>query len=131
MNKDSFDCIYKFTIASLLLSGAADGKMQLVLLIIGISLACIALLVNLGSRAWHFLQLKPVSFGGAKLAPLSSFIAAILAGLIFPHMGHRDVESGGKAGVEVIINNAFWVGLVFLLSDFNGIQGLFLAGTEV
>lgn len=65
------------------------------------------------------------------VGPLLAFLAAVITGLCFPHMGHRNVESGGKAAVESVIRNAFCVGLLFLVSDFSGIQKLLLGGTEL
>lgn len=129
-NNYGFDWIHKATISCLVFSGATDGDMQQLLYVTGVSLACIALLVNLGSRAWHFLNWRPISIGGP-LAPLLAFLAAVVTGLCFPHMGHRNVEAGSKVAVEAIINNAFWVSSVFLLSGFDSIRKLILGGTEV
>lgn len=130
VNGDGFDWIYKTQVACLVFSGATQGDMQQLLYMTGVSLACTALLVNLGSRAWYFLQWRPISFGGP-LAPFFAFLFAFIAGLCLPHMGHPNVESGGKAAVESIVNNAFWVAALFLISNFGGVQRLLLGGAEV
>lgn len=46
-------------------------------------------------------------------------------------MGNRDIEAGGKAAVETVLKNMFWVGAVFILSGHNGFQSVLLVGTEV
>jgi len=130
LHNDTSDWIHKGTLACLIFAGATNGTLQLVLFLAGVSLACIALLANIGSRAWTFLQLRPVSLCGP-MASLISFVLAVLAGLVFPHMSHRNVESGGKPSVEGSMMNAFWVGLIFILSDYSGIQRLLVVGSEV
>ena len=127
LNKDGHDWIHKSMLACLVFSGAASGDMRRALLIVGVSLACLALLANLGSRAWYFLQWSPMSICGP-LAPMFSFFGAVLSGIFFPHMGHREIECGGKPAVESILKNAFFVCAFFGLSAHDGIQRLFLAG---
>lgn len=130
VNGNSSDWIYKAQVACLVCSSATDGDIQRFLYVVGVSLSCISLLANLGSRAWHFLRWRQISFGGP-LAPLLAFCVALAAGLCLPHMGHRNVPCGGKVAVETSINNAFWVSGLFLLSNAGTIQRVLLGGIEV
>jgi hypothetical protein len=130
VNGSSSDWIYKAAIGSLILAGAARNNLQKLLTIVGISSACIALLANIGTRAWHFLKWRPFSYSGL-LGSCFAYLLAILTGLLFPHMAHRDIEAGGKAALESILKNLLWVGSLFLLSDHDGFQRFLLVGTEV
>lgn len=124
------DWIYKIIIASLVLAGAAEGTTQRLLTVVGISLACTALLANMGARVWHFLKWRPFAYSGL-LGSWFAYIVAIIIGLFFPHMASRNVEAGGKAAVESVLKNIFWVGSLFILSDHDGFQKFLLVGTEV
>lgn len=129
LNKDRHDWIHKAILACLIFAGASSGDTRILLLIIGVSLACVALLANMGSRAWHFFQFSPVSTCGP-MTPLISFLGAVAAGIFFPHMGHREIECGGKPAIESIVKNAFFVSTFFALSSYESIQRCFLAGAE-
>ena len=130
INGNGSDWLRKLSIACLVCASAANGSIQNALQLIGVGVACITLLANLGSRAWHFLHWRPISFGGP-FAPLFAFVASLLAGICFPHLGQRKVESGGKVATESVMNNAFWVALVFLASDLADVRELLLGGLEV
>jgi hypothetical protein len=131
INGDANDWISKASIACLVFAGATQGTLKQILSVTGASFACITLVANLGSRAWHFLKWRKISFCGP-MAPYFSFLLSVISGLCFPHMGGcRYIENGGKVAVEAVLINAFAVSLLFLLSDYDGIQTLLLGGTEV
>jgi hypothetical protein len=66
------------------------------------------------------------------MAPHFAFLLSVFSGFCFPHMGGCPcIENGGKVAVEAVLINAFAVSLLFLLSDYDGIQKLLLGGTEV
>lgn len=116
------DLLRKGLVLSLALAGAATGQMQIVLTLLGISGACIVLLANLGCRAWHFLGWKPQRYHGLS-ASLVAYFAAIATGIVFPYMGHRDIEvGGGKAAMEYVIKTALTVAVIFVISDFDEVH---------
>ena len=95
----------------------------------GLSLAILVLLTNLGSRAWGFMQWRPIRNFGI-FEPVVSFLASGLVGLCFPFLGQRQVESGGKAALESAFGVAFLSALLFLASGFEGIQKCVVIGSE-
>ncbi|CAB9519575.1 expressed unknown protein [Seminavis robusta] len=130
INGEGYDWIHKLPIACFVAAGAVQGSLQRAFGIIGVSLTFVAILANLGSRAWHFLQFRKVSFGGP-LAPLFAYIISVLAGLCFPHMGGcRKIEEGDEVAAEAVLKSAFGACALFLLSDLDSIQRLLLGGTE-
>jgi hypothetical protein len=124
------DQIRKVLLLCLALAGAAEGTMQWVLTLVGIGLACIVLLANLGSRAWHFLGWHPQRYNGMS-ASIVAYIAAVVTGIFVPYMGHRDIEVGGKAAMEYVIKTALLVAVVFVISDFDEVQKFIIVGSEV
>lgn len=130
LNNDGHDWIYKAVLTCFVFSGVTSAEARRVLLTIGVSLACIAMLANLGSRAWHYSRMSPISLCGP-LASVISFVGAVSAGIFLPHMAHHDIEAGGKPAIESIVKNALFVCTFFGVTTYDGIQKLFLAGTEV
>jgi hypothetical protein len=124
------DQIRKVLLLCLTLAGAAEGTMQRVLTLAGISLACMVLLANLGSRAWHFLGWQAQRYNGMS-ASLVAYMAAVATGMLLPYMGHRDIEVGGKAAMEYVIKTALLVAAVFVISDFDEVQKFIIVGSEV
>mmetsp|Transcript_15154 Transcript_15154/g.28736 ORF Transcript_15154/g.28736 Transcript_15154/m.28736 type:complete len:267 (-) Transcript_15154:80-880(-) len=123
------DLSRKAVVLCLALAGAATGRLQKYMTLTGISLACIVLLANLGSRAWLFMKWKPLRYQGPG-APLVAYLAAVATGTVIPYMGHRSMEIGGKASVEHIIKTGVVVALIFLASDFNEVQKFLIVGSE-
>jgi hypothetical protein len=124
------DLIRKVLLLCLALAGAAEGNVQRVLTLAGISLACIVLLANLGSRAWHFLAWKPQQYNG-RGGSLVAYMAAVVTGIFVPYMGHRDIEMGGKAAMEYVIKTALLIAVVFVVSDVDEVQKFIIVGSEV
>lgn len=124
------DWLRKVIIFALALGGATTGRVQVVLTLFGISLTCAVLLANLGSRAWGFLKWRPLPYGGP-VTPAIAYLAAILAGITVPYMGHRRIEAGGKAAMESVIISAVLVAAVFVLSDYDSFQQFLVIGSEV
>ena len=129
MHGTGSDLSRKAVVLSLALAGAATGKLQKYMTLGGISLACMVLLANLGSRAWLFLKWKPLRYQGPGSSVLA-YLAAVVTGAVFPYMGHRSMEIGGKASVEHVIKTGIIVALVFLASDFNEVQKFLIVGSE-
>jgi hypothetical protein len=123
------DWLRKVLLFSLAMAGATSGLSQYALTLFGISLTCAVLLANLGSRAWNFLQWQPLGYGG-RLEPIVSYVAAILTGIVFPYLGHRQVEAGGKAAMESVFRVAFLVAIVFVVSDYDEIQQFLVVGSQ-
>jgi hypothetical protein len=123
------DWLRKVIVFSLALAGATRGYSQYALTLFGVSLTCAVLLANLGSRAWNFLHWQPLGYGGT-LEPIVSYVAAILTGLVFPYLGHRQTQAGGKGAMESVIRVAFMVALVFVVSDYDEIQQFLVTGSE-
>jgi hypothetical protein len=124
------DMLRKGLLLCLALAGAATGTMQRVLTLTGISLACMVMLANLGSRAWHFLGWHPQRYNGMS-ASIFAYMAAVATGILVPYMGHRDIEVGGKGAMEYIIKTALLVAAVFVVSDFDEVQKFIIVGSEV
>lgn len=120
----------KLVLLILAASGAATGNTQRYATLVGIGLACILLLSNLGSRAWHFMGWKPLlyqGFGGSFLA----YLLSIVMGIAFPYMGHRKIELGGSPAMNYVIRTAFLVAVAFVVSDIDVIQEFLVVGSEV
>ena len=125
------DWLRKILVFTLAISATTTGKTQFVLTFFGISLACAVLLANLGSRAWNFLNWKPIAGKGGIFEPIIAYIAAIIVGLTIPYMGHREVSAGGKAAMESVLRSAVIVAVVFLISDYDEFQEFLVIGSEV
>ncbi|KAI2502160.1 hypothetical protein MHU86_12296 [Fragilaria crotonensis] len=118
-------------IATLLLAfaGAATGDGQKYMTITGIFIMAGLLLANLGSRAWHFMKWKPISYRGP-FSPAVGYVIAMLSGFVLPFMGYREIEAGGKPALESVIGSALIVAIVFVLSDIDEIQSFIVVGSE-
>ena len=123
------DWLRKILTLVLALAGAATGDVQKYMTISGICLTGAVLMANLGSRAWFFMKWRPFWYSGP-FSQLLGYLAAIIAGLIFPYMGHREIEAGGKRALESVLTSAVVVAIVFVLSDFDEIQKLLVVGSE-
>jgi hypothetical protein len=123
------DWLRKTLLFTLLMTSATTGIPHLVLTLLGIGLTCAILLANLGSRAWGFLRWRPIGCLGM-FEPLVAFLVAMVTGVCVPYLGHRQVESGGKAAMESVIRLAFLVGILFIVSDYDEIQKFLVIGSE-
>jgi hypothetical protein len=130
INHQSSDYIRKGVVLSFALAGAATGRIRIFLTVFGITGACIVLLSNLGSRAWHALGWKPISYHGFAASALA-YLYSILVGIALPYVGHRSVIGGGKSAIEYVIQSSFWVALLFAISDYDAIQKFLVVGSEV
>ncbi|GKY90464.1 hypothetical protein MPSEU_000020200 [Mayamaea pseudoterrestris] len=123
------DLMRKLVIFVLALASVASGNAQLILTLMGIGGACLVLLANMGSRAWHFLRWKPQRyswFGAGFLA----YGKAVVFGMVFPYLGHRDIMVGGKAAIEYVIRTSFLAALAFVLSDVDEVQRFLVIGSD-
>eukprot|EP00536_Pseudo-nitzschia_multiseries_P000726 jgi/Psemu1/233957/estExt_Genewise1.C_90083 len=117
-------------------SASTDGTFQKVCTLGGIILTCLVLLANLGSLSWKYLHWKPfrgLYWFGTAYSPFDaivSYLAAILAGLCFPFMGHSTVEAGGTTAIESVMRIAVIVAVLFILSDYDAFQRLLVLGSE-
>lgn len=123
------DVLRKLVIFVLVLASASTGQAQLILTLLGICGACLVLLANMGSRAWHFMRWKPqrYSWHGAGLL---AYVKAVLMGIVFPYLGHRDIMVGGKAAIEYVIRTSFLAALAFMVSDVDEIQRFLVIGSD-
>lgn len=123
------DWIRKATMLILASAGAASGRSQKYMTILGVSMACSLLLANLGARAWFFLRWKPLGYDGP-FAALIAYLLAMLAGFIMPYMGHREIEAGGKRALESVLLASFIVAVFFCLSDIDEVQKFIVIGSD-
>lgn len=130
MSPMASDLLRKLVVFILAIAAIGQGLAQQVLTVIGISLACIVLLANLGARGWHFMRWRPQRYDGP-LASVLAYITAVLTGAVLPYMGHRNIEVGGKAGMEYVIRTAFFVAVAFIISDIDAVQNFLVLGSEV
>ena len=124
------DWMRKIVLLSLALASTTTSTTSMVLTLFGISMACVVLLANLGSRAWRYNQWRPLGYGGP-FEPVVSYVAAMIAGLVVPWLGHPKIEAGGKAAMESVIRIAFAVAVLFALSDYTPVQQYLVIGSEV
>lgn len=124
------DWIRKITILMLALAGAASGKSQVVLTMVGILCSCAVLLANLGSRTWYFFQWQPLSYNGP-LSSTLSYMTAVVTGFALPFLGHRTASVGGKPAIESILRLALLLSLSFVITDFDSVQKFIIVGKEV
>mmetsp|Transcript_23221 Transcript_23221/g.64574 ORF Transcript_23221/g.64574 Transcript_23221/m.64574 type:complete len:545 (+) Transcript_23221:71-1705(+) len=120
------DWARKACLLCLILAGAAttsgiNDEVQKYLTIVGISSACAVLLANLGSRAWHFMAWKPLSYQGP-FADFMAYLVAMITGAFYPFMAHRKIHVGGKAGMEHIIFSAFMAAIVYIGSGLEEVH---------
>jgi hypothetical protein len=96
---------------------------------VGLAAAVLALLANLGSRAWGFMRWRPIQNFGF-LEPVVGFFAAVFAGILFPFLGHAQVESGGKSALESTFGIALVSAMAFFVSDLDSIQKYLVIGSN-
>jgi hypothetical protein len=130
ISPNASDLLRKAVVMLLALAGIARDLTQQVLTLTGITLSIVVLCANLGSRAWYFMRWRPQRYDGCG-ASLLAYIGAVVTGLIFPYMGHRNIEVGGKAAMEYVIRTALFVAIVFVASDVNAVQRFLVVGSEV
>mmetsp|Transcript_115969 Transcript_115969/g.334897 ORF Transcript_115969/g.334897 Transcript_115969/m.334897 type:complete len:500 (-) Transcript_115969:226-1725(-) len=123
------DWLRKVIVFALLFSSMAGGTAMHVSAFVGISLAMMVLLANLGSRTWGFMQWRPIQHYGI-FEPIISFFMAVLTGLLFPFLGHRQVESGGKVALERTFGISMLSAIAFVVSDYDNIQKYLVIGSE-
>ena len=108
----------------------AGSKAQHILTLCGIGWACTVLAANIGARAWRHLKLQPLPYRGFGRTVVA-FLAATVTGLIIPYIGFRHSQAGGQKALETVIIGSIIVAAVFILSDFDVIQGFVVKGSEV
>jgi hypothetical protein len=124
------DVMHKVILLILIAASAATGTTQTVLTFLGIGGVCLVLLANLGARSWYFLKWRPMRYE-ASGSPLVAFVSAVVAGIVVPYMGDRNIEVGGKPAIEYILRSAILVGGAFCFSAIEEVQTFFVVGTEV
>jgi hypothetical protein len=127
----------KTLILLLTVASYTTGTLQKVCTMSGVTLTCLVVLANLGSKSWKFLHWKPTM--GMKswccgffrpLDPIMAYVAAILTGICFPYLGHRQIQSGGTAAIESVLRIAVVVAALFILSDYDEVQKFLVVGSE-
>jgi hypothetical protein len=127
----------KILILLLAVASYTTGTFQKICTLSGVTLTCLVVLANLGSRSWKYLHWKPTM--GMKswccgvctpLDPIMAYIAAIMMGMCFPYLGHRQIQSGGTAAIESVLRIAVLVAALFILSDYDEIQKFLVVGSE-
>ena len=124
------DVLRKVVIFVLAVASATSGKAQAIMTLGGISGASMALLANLGARAWHFLRWEPIKYTGPGSTCVAYFMA-IFTGAVLPFMGQRLIAVGGKGAMESVLRSSFIVAISFVVSDYNEIQKFLVLGSEV
>jgi hypothetical protein len=125
------DAIRKVCILSLVLAASTFGWTQTVFTAMGVILTCLLLIINIGARAWYFmdfLTIKRDRIGGSTLMP---FLLSFFTGLSLSFMSSRISALGGKRAIEQIIFSAVWIALVMILSDMDRILQQVVIGTTV
>jgi len=123
----------------LILASSATGKLQQQLTLAGSVFGALVILCNLGSRSWKKIDSTPIDSSNM-FTNILVILASIFAGLTFPFMGLRAVDSGsdesdGNADVEKIIFQpngkrgrqniavaSSGAALIFLFSDLKQVQ---------
>lgn len=124
------DVVRKITILLLVFAAATTGITHAALSGIGLLGVCLTLLVNLGSRSWHFLRLKPLKYH-ARGSFFVAYLMAAAAGFALPFLANRKAMIGGKAAMEHMIVTAIVVGGVMILSDYESFREVLVIGSEV
>ena len=118
------------SLAVLIIAAAIAGTpYQSDFAIAGVALVIATLAANLGGRAWRNAGFGTLSYSG----PGSSIIAyliAIVAGILIPVLGFREVEVGGQAALEKSLFFALVVAIIFLASDLDLLQNYVVMGGD-
>jgi hypothetical protein len=125
------DAIRKVCILSLVLASSTLGWTQTILTATGVILSILVLLLNLGARAWHYMDfwtIKRDRIGGSAVMP---FLLSLFTGLSLSFMSSRVAVSGGKRAIEHIIFHVVCVGLVMILSATDRFLKLVVVETSV
>lgn len=141
VSKVESDWLRKALILCLAVASATSGTTQQICTLIGLSMACCIVLANLGARSWKYLGWKPTlascyfgncagtTFSGI-VEPVVAYAFAILTGICFPYLGHREVKVGGTVALESILRIAIVVVGLFVLSGYEEAQKLLVVGSE-
>lgn len=136
------DWLRKSVLLCLAVASVTTGNPQRICTFMGISMTCCILLANLGSRSWKFMGWKPTLSGdmctdgctGAMgigfLEPVLAYCLAVLTGICFPYLGHKQIEAGGNVAMESVIRIAVVVAAVFYISDHDEVQKFLVVGSE-
>jgi hypothetical protein len=125
------DAIRKECILSLVLAASTFGWTQSVFTAMGVILTWLLLIINIGARAWYFMEFRTIKrdrIGGNTLMP---FLLSLFTGLSLTFMSSRISTLGGKRAIEHIIFSAVWIALVMILSDMDRIVQQVVIGTTV
>lgn len=128
----SSDWPRKLIILILAIAGASSdgGTVQRYLTVVGVAIAYCVLAANLGSRAWHNLNLRPLRYNGPGFQMIAT-IFAICIGLTAPYLGYREVMPGGQVALSSILESSLLVAIIFIVSDFDEVQKFLIKGSEV
>ena len=124
------DAVRKWTMLCLVLAGALTGTPAQVLSVMGIVGSCFILLANTGARAWYNLRWKPFQYNELG-ASLVAYAGAVLTGVLFPFMAHRDVRTGGRGAMEHVLTTALYVAVAIVVTGLDQVQGLILGMENV
>ena len=124
------DALRKWMLLFLVLAGAITGTPAQVLSVMGIVGACLIVLANLGARAWYNLQWKPLPYNDFG-ASLVAYASAVLVGILFPFLAHRDVKTGGRGAMEHVLSTALMVAVAIVGTSLDQVQELILGMNHV
>lgn len=127
----------KIIILLLAMASYSTSTFQLVCTLSGITLTCLVVLANLGSRSWKNLHWKPTMGMETWFCrfltpfdPIMAYTAAVFTGIFFPYLGHRQIKSGGSAAIQSVLRIAILVAILFIISDYDDIQKFLIVGSE-
>lgn len=115
---------------SFALATAATDIMHTILLTVGLVGAMGMVLVNLGARTWHYLQLRGIRYEGCGQVRIATY-SAWATGFCLPYLSHRSTTMGGKHSVEHILGVAVCVAFSMLLTDVDFVTPYVIVGSEV
>lgn len=125
------DLLRKVCLFSFVLGASTVGWWQTAFKGIGVILACLLLMINIGSRSWYFLDLssfKRDRIGGNSIMP---FLLSIFTGFSLSFLSSRVSASGGQRSIEHIVLSAVVIAVVMIVSSFERFQKLIIMDDEV
>lgn len=121
------DWIRKLVMLAIILAVSTEGTTKMILLMVGILLACIVFFSNLGARVWYFFNWDPLRYDGPFASALA-YMAAVGTGFAVPFLAQRTTSKGGKVAIESIIGNGVLLAICFIITDLDEVQSLLAVG---
>jgi hypothetical protein len=111
------DAIRKVCILTLAVAASTFGWTWTVLTSIGVLLSCILLLINIGARAWYYLDFSTIKRDRICGSTIMPFVLSVFTGFSLSFMSNRIAASGGKRAIEHIIVCGICIAFVMIISD--------------